>query len=485
MNNNLNIFFDNISSIIYLNKLNDQIEVINDFFNFFCNIKIKKINAYDENIFILKKHLKYKFKMISDKNIVSLLNNLMAINELSNIMDPNENILIINNTEGINEIKLFINSLNNDIYLSQIINNEIDIVIFNNSLNWYIIKKSAHIKIKQLIVFSDPIENSYFMNKNIECFNDFISKILTKKNYNTPLFNEDYLINNCKQILNAYSQNCIIDIKTICTMSTESNIIELKLFLMSLNLFWSGIIYIMCDSFVDNWIKNNLNSYNNLIIISVNKLDKYNMINTKSQQDNNKKNEWLNLMLEKTHIIDHVLSNTEVDGVLFLDSDIVILHELPKIPDADVILSIHNGNKAMHKQVGFFNGGCIYVKNKKFPQWWRETTLILKNKVYMEQGTLSHIENNFTFGVFTDQFNFGAYRYFFDDELNIEEKKKKLNCDEINLLYDNKPLISIHTHFFCKNANNYTVEFNNIILTSLINIQNENFKLIYKYITSN
>ena len=43
------------------------------------------------------------------------------------------------------------------------------------------------------------------------------------------IINKDYLISNCENVLCNYSKNSSITIKNICTMSTESNLIELKL----------------------------------------------------------------------------------------------------------------------------------------------------------------------------------------------------------------------------------------------------------------
>lgn len=494
----MNNFFSGINSIfcsqkyIFLKETNDFL------LKFSPNINTSIIDIYSDD-YIIPKHLRYKFNNLPNKSVVNLLNGLKIIDAVGRKITETISYYLIILNPSLEVFDQILNlhklSLNNSIInLLSIINEDtnFEILTFNNSLDWFIMSNNTYHEINKCIYFSDPIENSLFINKNIKEFNDYVLNKLKKRNYvyNLPFTNE-YFIANCSEVLNLYSENCTINIKNICTISTEANIIELKLFLLSLNLFWSGTVYIGCDSFIDEWINNNKEKYLNLIIKTLNILDKYKLITTISQHQLNKQKEWLDLMLEKTTIIEYALNDIQKqndDGVLFLDSDIVILHNLPKIPDKDIVLSIHNCGKITHKKVGFFNGGCIYVKNKKFPQWWKNKTFELKDKVYMEQGTLSYIETNFIFGVFTDQFNFGYWRYGVgDNNEEIKYKQNNLIYNNNKILYDNKPLLSIHTHFFCDNLNASTnmiiMEAFNKKILELINEVNDNkLNIIKEYI---
>lgn len=303
------------------------------------------------------------------------------------------------------------------------------------------------------------------------------------------IINKDYLISNCENVLFNYSKNSSITIKNICTMSTESNLIELKLFLLSLNLFYCGDVYIICDDFIDNWIKISKVEYPNINIFTINHLNKYRDITSNSQQTEITKKIWIEFMLEKTTIIKYVLSNSP-NGVLFLDSDIVLLDKLPMIPDKDIVLSIHNIGSDSHNKFGFFNGGCVYVKNINFAQWWRDKTIELGEKVYMEQGTLNHIDNNFDFGVFTDQFNFGFWRYGLgNDVTDISLRKHNITHNNNNILYKNHPILSIHTHFFTKcsfsHELNMVLPFNKLIIDLIKKTNNNKLHIIKDYITTN
>lgn len=343
---------------------------------------------------------------------------------------------------------------------------------------------------KNELITTDNISTEYVINKNKltrtnKSKNVGFSEIIK----NTNIITEKYLIDNCETVLSEYSIKCSKIIKNICTMSTEKNVIELELFLLSLNLHYCYDVFVICDNFTNNWIDNNKNKFYNINIFALNSLDKYTTISSNDQQHVSEKDKWLDFMLEKTTIIEYVLNNSN-DGVLFLDSDIVILNELPLIPDKDVVLSIHNIGIDSHTKYGIFNGGCLYVNNKKFPKWWKTKTYELKNIVYMEQGTLAHINNDFEFGVFTDQFNFGYWRYGLgNDTTDVFQRKHNLSYNNDNLLYKDNNLLSIHTHFFtqCKFEHelNILLPFNKLILELLEKTTNIKLNIIKDFIKNN
>ena len=100
---------------------------------------------------------------------------------------------------------------------------------------------------------------------------------------------------------------------------------------------------------------------------------------------------------------------------------------------------IHPQNE---KQFGKYNGGFVYVNNKEFTKWWRDNT---PGSKYMEQGVLEEAPKTFSIFEFGPEYNFGWWRLFECE--NSEERVKKFSYDTC-LKYDNKPVVSLHTHFF-------------------------------------
>ena len=143
--------------------------------------------------------------------------------------------------------------------------------------------------------------------------------------------------------------------------------------------------------------------------------------------------------------------------------------------NADVILSPHYINQKDENKFGRYNGGFLYIKSKKFANWWREETI--KNPEYFEQKTLELAYKKFKISEFPIQYNFGWWRFFMVDENTKEQRLKELNIINNKICFQNKPLITIHTHWFIKkNAHGGAnmKKFNSII-QSLLEKTNLNF----------
>jgi hypothetical protein len=319
------------------------------------------------------------------------------------------------------------------------------------------------------------MSNLLHLNKLIEQKHNIVSKKISITNEINQL-NRD----------NRYTQNSYINpikIKSICTIATQKCLNELKLLLLSLDLFEDDIIiFILCDTFVKYEISSC--TYKNKIVL-YNELDRYDL-NRDFQQESDKKMYWIDFMLEKTTIMKYALEQTS--NTLFLDSDIVLLNSLPIIPnkDYDVMLSPHYIKTDHENEFGIYNGGYIYVKNKDFPDWWKKMTYELMGKVYMEQGTLDYAYQQFIVGLFEITDNFGYWKASIEDDNNVLSRKSLLHYDDNNLKYENNILNSVHTHFFNNpkygHEYNYVLPFNKIIINNLKHTKNDKLKNIYDFI---
>ena len=181
------------------------------------------------------------------------------------------------------------------------------------------------------------------------CIQEFVYKNLKSK-FNNVIFLDEKFIN----------------IDSVCTLGTYSCIIEIELFLLSLNLYSDKMdVYLLTDSKTKEYLLSKVNKYENLSIKIFNNLDKYDGISSNYQADPDKKKIWIDFMLEKGTIIDLALK--ESDNTLFLDSDQVILSKLPRMKKCDISLSYHDIDIEESKKYGKYNGGCIFV-NKKVPK---------------------------------------------------------------------------------------------------------------------
>lgn len=235
----------------------------------------------------------------------------------------------------------------------------------------------------------------------------------------------------------------------LCTLSTKNSIKDLLLLLHSLNYIkYNKIIYIVCDSFTKNYIENLKSNYS-FIIKLFNQLDKYDNIQTSSQygsDDIDRKINWIKFMLEKTFIIDRALE--ENDNVLFVDSDIFFINDLPDIDlNYDIGLCPHNIAISLENKYGKFNGGSLWINNKNFSQWWNDNTWKDTTK-YMEQQCLDDAPNNFKTFFFDDNYNFGWWRLQSVEPNEIKNRRRKFKFLNETTYYNKKKLICVHTHFY-------------------------------------
>ena len=442
-NYKIHITYDHPDSDQYVNEYNNDkiikykmIKKSNGdaYFDLYCNEIINKINdGYimildDDNYFINNNCLN-----IINNNLIDNINEnkILVWNFLryDKIIKPNINYLKYGEID--NNSYIFHNSIKNDSEFKDYYGSDF---LFISKL----ISKNSCKYIDYTFI------STQYNNSNNNYSNYIKSEMDVYKNVNYLLDNHENLYNKCSNYVKKTK------IKSICTMSTKNNLVELKLLLLSINNYHKDFnVYIICDNYISEYLNNHLNNYPNLNIKKYNKLSipKYKNISSSFQQEHDKKNIWIDFMLEKTTIMDIALE--ENVNTLFLDSDIVLLEELPLVSNNELILSIHNTNYDNHKQFGIFNGGCVYTSNKEFPKWWRNYTYQLQETDnFMEQGTLRYSFNFTTdVGLFDYGFNFGYWRPTLQYS-NINEMNSYYYIKNNKLYFKDNSIKSIHTHFF-------------------------------------
>lgn len=247
---------------------------------------------------------------------------------------------------------------------------------------------------------------------------------------------------------------------SICTLSTNSCIFDLNLFLHSLSISNPSIpIIILTDTPTQSFIHSILPSLNNPITI-LNSLDIY---SNKNRHQMEIEKIWTNFQLEKTNSINYALSL--FPNTLFLDCDIFVINPLllpDNYLDFDIGLSPHYIKKSDTDKYGFFNGGVVWTQNKNFSNKWIEFTLTSR---FFEQASLEDCSKYFKTFLFDENYNLSWWRLNQSDK-PLSTMLNFLSYDNSNIYYKNKPIIFIHTHFNHSNLNFFNTPIKKLLQKS-------------------
>tara|TARA_Y100000768_G_scaffold103261_1_gene75478 strand:- start:123 stop:3845 length:3723 start_codon:yes stop_codon:yes gene_type:complete len=242
-------------------------------------------------------------------------------------------------------------------------------------------------------------------------------------------------------------------IESFCTFCTKSSYKDLRLLLLSLELYHNDMpVYIIADSAIKTMVEND--NYSLDIKIRV-ELDKYTDMNRQIMEELDIFTEFL---LKKADVMDYALE--ENDTVLFLDSDIMLLNKMDLLVDSkyDVGLSRHNIKEEYSSKFGIYNAGFMYIKNKSVTDYWRP--LIKDKNTFYEQQCMDNFKDNYEVYEFDNSYNYGWWRLFQSDDVNKCMNKFVINNNNIH--YEYKTLKCVHTHFY-QNNDGMVIEFNKII----------------------
>jgi len=167
-------------------------------------------------------------------------------------------------------------------------------------------------------------------------------------------------------------------------------------------------------------------------------LDKY---SGKNRATMVKEKIWDEFQMQKANVIKYALENEE--DTMFLDSDILFLNPITSIDKTKELgLSPHYIKKINTDEVGYYNGGCLWTKNKNISNDWIEFT---KNSRYHDQASIEDLAKKYSYSEFGKEINFMPWRILLSE--NPRETASSISIHENQITINNKPLIFLHTHF--------------------------------------
>ncbi len=223
---------------------------------------------------------------------------------------------------------------------------------------------------------------------------------------------------------------------SFCTVSTEQCKHELILLLNSIaHCHPNSPVYIVCDT--STYLSISELFHSNLKINLYVELDHYSNL---SRQEMTEKGIWGEFQMAKATAIEYALSYHP--DTLFVDSDVIFLEPVTHI-DKTKQLGVSRGyiNEETASKVGVYNGGFIWTNQRTLPGKWRQYT---KTSRYFDQASIEDLVKEFDTFEFPEQYNFQSWRFIVGDTPNPE---KDFNPTHRHILYKNRRLQSIHTHF--------------------------------------
>lgn len=257
-----------------------------------------------------------------------------------------------------------------------------------------------------------------------------------------------------------------------CTIATYSCSNEFIGLLYSLSLYHpDATIYCMIDTNTKK-VLDNLSLKPRLNIVTFVSLDKY---SNKNRNIMVNEGIWDEFQMQKANVIKCALEN-ETD-TMFLDSDIIFFNPINVIDKSKELgVSPHYIKKSNTDEVGYYNGGCLWTKNKNVPNDWIEFT---KTSRYHDQASIEDLAKKYDTQEFGEEVNYMPWRIILSDNPSKTKSQIRIVNNEINI--NNKPLIFLHTHFHDKRF----VEANSIFINALKRLNRYKELLIIDRIINN
>jgi len=168
-------------------------------------------------------------------------------------------------------------------------------------------------------------------------------------------------------------------------------------------------------------------------------LDEYSDKTRKQMED---EKTWSDFQMKKAEVMSRALEQEK--DTLFLDSDIIILDRIDDINhNMDIGVSPQYIKEENVKEVGYYNGGMLWTKNKEVPKDWIEFT---KTSRYFDQASIEDLAKKYSKFTFKDNYNLQTWRFVIGQE-DGETIAGYMKPQNGRLYYKNKPLKCIHTHF--------------------------------------
>lgn len=171
------------------------------------------------------------------------------------------------------------------------------------------------------------------------------------------------------------------------------------------------------------------------------KLDKYSKMNRAQMEA---AGVWSDFQMAKAHAIEEALKHQK--DTLFLDSDIIILDTLDGVVEGKQIgVSPQFIKQVNVDETGYYNGGMLWTNQKTLPNDWIEFT---KTSRYFDQASIEDLEKKYDSFEFGENYNLQTWRFIVGKQ-DSQTIASYLNVHRVSgkLMYKDKPLKFIHTHF--------------------------------------
>jgi hypothetical protein len=235
---------------------------------------------------------------------------------------------------------------------------------------------------------------------------------------------------------------------SFCTIATNTCIDEFVAHVCSLFRWHPGVpIYAIVDSETEASVKEWL-PFVNLIMYS--ELDEF---SGKTREQMEQKGTWTRFQMLKSRAISLALSKEK--DVLYLDSDILVLHKLYIDPTYEIGLSPHLIRKEFTDKYGYYNGGMLWTRAPSVCDDWNEAS---KTSRFFDQAALEELPKKYTTFEFDESYNVSWWR------MNQSDTPPKFNLAGGPCVGE-KFIKCVHTHF----ANQEYARFNQVIIQMLVN----------------
>ena len=239
---------------------------------------------------------------------------------------------------------------------------------------------------------------------------------------------------------------------TICTTHCKE---ELAGLLFTLSIHHPGSnVYIIADTSTEKYIKNGY--IPNLQLIWYIELDKFKSDRVEMERSGT----FLDFLNTKSHVMDYALIHEH--DTLFLDADMIILDRISVDQTKQLGVSPGFINKETAAKVGYYNAGMLWTNQKTMPEKWRHYN---RTSRYFEQASIEDLSKEYDYFTFGDNHNLQSWRFIVGEE-SQNQVMAHVTVKNNKIMYRDKPLTSIHTHFNSdrfKTINNY---FLNIITSA-------------------
>lgn len=247
---------------------------------------------------------------------------------------------------------------------------------------------------------------------------------------------------------------------SFCCLSTFGCHQELFGLLLSLSIHHSdSTVYCLIDSQTKKAIQHYTPSLK-LNVKWIENLNKYSGLNRKQMTQ---KGIWSEFQMMKAYAIDEALKHE--NDTLFLDADILLLGPIDIDNTKQLGVSPHYIKKTDTDRYGYYNGGVLWTNQKTIKDDWIKFT---KTSRYFDQASIEDLVGKYDHFEFGENYNFSWWRITQSVE-NPDKIISNILIKNNKIMYKNKPLAFVHTHFHEKRQD--IALFNNIIIANLKKIK--------------